>query len=357
MDSSQQIPAGITPGKVTRAFGETNRRNLLARYFQESGPVTPANAWTHVYKLLLWIDRTTALAHCYESDKCKPGRPWYGRSLGFHAWVSQMLSVSADTLGEHIDLLFREAVKDLATQVFSPRSTAYERQRALYIGQNLPEPGQDPELITIVKEVLEPYFHSDPSEEAYRTLSNRIYAHVTQENKRKNLVGEGFEDVLGAIVQQCLSKSLEVKNRVPLHDVPGFNRPRGNEKTRKVDLVLLEGDLRRLVSAKWSIRADREEQFQSDFEVYYALEARGVSFEYSLITNEFDAARLKAACERRRQNALLFTDVVHINPAGVLAAYSAVKGEGDSIEAVRQHVATGRLQSLESWLRALAGSG
>ncbi|HLV80165.1 MAG TPA: hypothetical protein VKT32_07770 [Chthonomonadaceae bacterium] len=54
---------------VARAFGAENRARLLARYFDQAGTITPANAWQHVYCLPLWIDRTTALAHCYESDK------------------------------------------------------------------------------------------------------------------------------------------------------------------------------------------------------------------------------------------------------------------------------------------------
>lgn len=350
----EESGADSAPITVTRAFGEENRARLLKKYFADTGPVTAATAWEHVYRLLLWIDRTTALAHCYESDKCQPGRPWYARSLAFHAWVSQALGVTPATLGENIDWLFREAVKDLAGQAFAGRSAAYLQQRKSYEGQHFPEPGEDPELVAIIKEMLSAHFQTEPTEAEYRTLASRIYAHVTQENKRKNLVGEGFEDVLGAVVRQLHPQGLDVRNRPTLHSVPGFHPPRGNDKIRKVDLVLIKEDLRTLVSAKWSVRADREEQFHSDFETYNALESKGVSFNYSLITNEFDAARLKAACERRRQNALLFTHVVHINPAGVLAAYGDTDGE--SINAVRAHIASGRLKSLQDWLESVGAA-
>jgi hypothetical protein len=67
-------------------------------------------------------------------------------------------------------------------------------------------------------------------------------------------------------------------------------RPAGN--------CALRGDVRTLVTAKWSVRADREEQFMSDFQAYERLESAGRDFGYVLITNEFDAARLRAACER-----------------------------------------------------------
>jgi hypothetical protein len=60
-------------------------------------------------------------------------------------------------------------------------------------------------------------------------------------------------------------------------------------------------------ACRFSMRADREEQFQSDFEAYARLESAGQDFDYVLITIEFDAARLKAACERRKQNAAPFS--------------------------------------------------
>ncbi len=53
------------PGPIDRVFGAENRARLLTRYFAAREAVTPANAWRHVYHLLLWIDRTTALAHCH----------------------------------------------------------------------------------------------------------------------------------------------------------------------------------------------------------------------------------------------------------------------------------------------------
>lgn len=337
-----------------RAFGAENRARLLARYFDGVGAITPSTAWQHVYRLLLWIDRTTALAHCYESDKAQPGRAWYARSLAFHDWVSTALNVQPANLGEHIDWLFREAIKDLAGRVLTSRTAAYQEQRERYEGRGFPEPGEDPELVGIVKEVLGEWMDREPPEAEFRQLTRRIYVYMTQENKRRNLVGEGFEDVIAAgIARLPFSSKIEVRNRSLLHDLPGFHPPPPDKKAKRVDLALIRQNQRTLVSAKWSIRADREEQFQSDFEAYTHLESAGRDFAYTLITNEFDAARLKAACERRRQNALLFTQVVHINPEGVLAAYGdASRG---SAKAVRMHVDSGRLMNLQTWLEALEG--
>ena len=41
---------------------------------QHRADMPPIPAWKHVYRLLLWIDSTTGLAHCYESDKSQPGQ-------------------------------------------------------------------------------------------------------------------------------------------------------------------------------------------------------------------------------------------------------------------------------------------
>lgn len=243
-------------------------------------------------------------------------------------------------------------VKDLASRAMAIPTAIYEEQRAPYEGRGFPEPGEDPELVSIVKDALGKWIKQEPPDEAFRKLTRRLNAYMAQENKRRNLVGEGFEDVIAAVVGQLpSSKTIQIKNRALLHDLPGFNRPAPSEKAKKVDLALIRGTNRTLVSAKWSIRADREEQFQSDFETYARLESAGQDFGYTLITNEFDAARLKAACERRRQNAFLFTNVVHINPKAILATYGHAK-QG-SLNEVRTHINSGRLMGLERWLTQL----
>lgn len=335
---------------VARAFGSENRRRLLDSYFEQATAVTAETAWEHVYRLLLWIDRTTALAHCYESDKAQPGRVWYARSLTFHDWVANALGVAPARLAEEIDWLFREAVKDLASvAAASARTSAYERQREPYVGRDFPEPGEDPEFVAILREELAPWLASDPPVEQLRKLTRRIYSHLTQENKRKNLVGEGFEDVLAAVMLRLPGTAdTTIHTRVSLHDLPGFHRHAPTEKGKKVDLALVSGGRRTLVSAKWSIRADREEQFASDFEAYARLESAGKDFDYVLITNEFDAARLKAACERRRQNAPLFTHVVHICPEVVLRVYQDSSEPG--AQSIRQHIKRGRLRPLSDWV-------
>lgn len=361
-DSVASVPAVA----VNRPFGEENRARLLGDYFNAQPEIEPARAWEHVYELLLWTDRTTGLAHCYESDKSQPGRPWYARSLAFHDWVSTALDVAPDELGDRIDVLFRLVTADLAAAAAAARaarSASAAAQREPYSGRGLPEPGQDPELEAIIVDSLAGYLASDPPAEVLRALTERIQLHVGQENKRKNLVGEGFEDTLAALLARMpgVAAATEVRVRALLHEVPGFRPPRAGSKKRQVDLALINraSGHRTLVSCKWSVRSDREEQFASDFRDYAELEQAGEDFGYVLVTNEFDPARLSAACEMRRQNAPLFTDVVHVNPDGPLAAFSApgraaASRDGGGIARARQHIESGRLKSLTAWCAQLS---
>lgn len=343
------------PTEIQRAFGAESRRQMLEEHFARAGKVTPANAWKHVYRLLLWTDRTTGLAHCYESDKAQPGRPWYGRSLAFHDWVSSALGVQPADLGGRIDWLFTRGTERLAGIVVkqqAERALLAAEQRAPYEGRGFPEPGQDPGFEALVREELGQWL-SQPPPEAMRRLTQRIRTYLAQENKRKNLVGEGFEDVLAVVIERLPGASkLKVSARPLLHSLPGFRPPPGREKPRKVDVAVIgPGKRRVLASVKWSVRADREEQFGVDFEAYARLEDAGRDFDFVLVTNEFDAARLTAACERRRQNATLFTSVVHVNPEGTLAAYGPERRR--SAKKLAEHIESGRLMSLERWLATL----
>ena len=103
-----------------------------------------------------------------------------------------------------------------------------------------------------------------------------------------------------------------------------------------------------MITAKWSIRADREEQFVSDCTSYVHLERAGQSFDYVLITNEFDPARLVAAAERQREGNPLFTSVVHVSTEALKAAYG--NGPRDSFAKALAHVHSGRIESLGDWL-------
>ncbi len=374
-DTGEASPA------VKAAFGAKNRARLISAYFLEQPPVLPGEAWRHVYRLLLWIDQTTGLAHCYESDKCQPGKPWYGRSLGFHDWAADGLGSSPSGLADEVDWLFRRAAADLAAEALrraSVLAAAGAKQRQRYEGRGFPQPGEDPELVSIVREVLGDHLSGTPSAEEWQRLVQRVRQYLMLENKRRNLVGEGFEDVLAAVIQRAVAlPSSQVRVRNLLHDLPGFNRSRRGDKPNKVDLAILrsEPSKRTLVTAKWSLRADREKQFSQEFAEYVNSESSREPFEYVFVTNEFDPARLMRACEALAGNAPMFTQVVHINPAALRAAYGklneppaagekkenaaakagSARKEKESMRKVFGHIDSGRLISLEKWLSLLGG--
>src|SRR5256885_9960406 len=113
-------------------FSHPSRVALVDQYFSDRR-IHPSEAWEHVYRLLLWIDRTTGLAHCYESDKAQPGRPWYARSLRFHGWVAEALGQDPSGLASEIDWLFRRGTEKLAlsvTRIEKTRADAAQAQRA-----------------------------------------------------------------------------------------------------------------------------------------------------------------------------------------------------------------------------------
>lgn len=352
-------------GALKSAFGAENRGRLIDAYFtkQSDDSITPDQAWAHVYRLLLWVDRTTGLGHCYESDKSQPGKRWYARSLAFHDWVSTALSTSPCELAQHIDWLFLRAAEDLAAYVLKRAAKVAakaETQRKPYQGRGFPRPGEDPELVAIVRDALGIHLGSEPPAEVWDLLVQRVRQYLALDNKRKNLVGEGFEDVISQVLQRtCRSGDMQVFTRHALHELPGFNRMRVGDKPNKVDVAVIRPSTRTLVTAKWSVRADREKQFVTDFTDYVNAESARRPFEYVFVTNEFDPARLMRACEQLVGNALMFKHVVHISTDAIKATYSLSgdeKGEAASMQRVLKHIEEGRLISLGQWLNNLGTS-
>lgn len=347
---------------IKSAFGAINRARLINAYFtqQSEENITPDQAWAHVYRLLLWVDQTTGLGHCYESDKCQPGKRWYARSLAFHDWVSMALGATPSDLAEQIDWLFLRAADDLATYVIRQAESIAakaETQRQPYQGREFPRPGEDPELVAIVKEALGNHLSSEPPMEVWERLVQRVRQYLALENKRKNLVGEGFEDVIAQVLQRtCRREDMQVFTRRALHELPGFNRVRAGDKPNKVDVSVVRPSMRTLVTAKWSVRADREKQFVTDFADYVNAESHRKPFEYVFVTNEFDPARLVRACEQLSGNALMFDHVVHISTDAIKATYGEFadgKDENVSMQSALKYIDEGRLISLGQWLTSL----
>ncbi|MDX6697752.1 MAG: hypothetical protein QOE65_1149 [Solirubrobacteraceae bacterium] len=355
MAESPDLPGG-EPEAENRPLGAAARDVLLQRFFGDRA-VAPQDAWTELYRLFLWCDRRTGIAHCYESDKSQPGRPWYVRSMAFHCWVAEQLMVPPAELGGHVDWMFRQALPRLAQVTADQRRrrlAELPHQRSLFAEVTLPEPGQDPELREILSRFAERAGATRAEDEnLLRAAVEEVNAYLEWGQKRQNLLGEGFEDALAEIMRRLEGqRPRSVASRRVLHELPGFREPPHGEKPRRVDLGIEASDGRRvLVTAKWSVRADREEQFGIDFDSYARMESSGQDFDFVLVTNEFDAARLKSACSRRHAGRRLFDQVVHVCPDAVLIAYG-----GSQRGAARElpgHIDSGRITSLAAWLQSL----
>lgn len=341
------------PREILKApFGADSRNLLIDQYFA-GRHIDPSNAWEHIFRLLLWIDPTTGLAHCYESDKSQPGKNWYGRSLAFHQWLAARFGSHPRQLHHEIDYLFRRATEVLA--VANAENAERVMQRASAIRSKypaeLPDGPGNPELMDRVARILEAEYGQAPGEDVLRAIVDLVASDVRSENRRRNLIGEGFEDVLGQVFQRCDSDGeTRIFARRYLHEVPGFREPRQGEKARKVDLAVVRGGVRWLFTVKWSIRADREEQFEKDYTTYVRLEEWNERFNFVLITNEFDPARLVSACKRMHHNNPMFDNVVHVQPEALSHIHR--EGSGNAPELLRQ-ISIGRLEGVGSFVQGL----
>lgn len=342
---------------VQGPFSHPNRVALIDRYFGDRA-VDPAEAWKDVYRLLLWCDPTTGLAHCYESDKAQPGRPWYGRSLAFHDWLGEQLDLSNDALPDGLDWMFRQVIEQVAGQEAARREALTEKaksQRGQY-DLTMPAPGDDPEL----RALIEPLLPADPSaradDEVVRDVLRKVRTHIGSENKRKNLLGRGFEDVLaGVLARLSGGPPAAFGAQSPIEEIPGFRTPRSGDKSEKVDLWVGPSPQRRvLVSAKWSVRADREKQMRGDFLTYVASNSVREPFEFAWVTNEFDAARLVANATDTEGNRHLLDAVVHVCPEALTIVHGLEQTSLPGTKGrLKELMEAGRIVSLAQWLAGL----
>jgi hypothetical protein len=189
-----------------------------------------------------------------------------------------------------------------------------------------------------------------------RDVLRRVRAYIASENKRKNLLGRGFEDVLHGILGRLEGGAPPRMNtQMPIEEIPGFRAPRSGEKTEKVDLWVGPANGRRIhISAKWSVRADREKQMRSDFQTYVNCNATSDPFEYVWVTNEFDPARLVANATATAYNAPLFSAVVHVNPSAVWLVHQLDDGLLRGTRAkLKEQLAARRIVGLGDWLDSI----
>jgi hypothetical protein len=209
--------------------------------------------------------------------------------------------------------------------------------------------------------LIEPLLPADPSqwpkEEIVRDTLRRIRTHIASENKRKNLLGRGFEDVLAGILRRLDGgPPTAFGTQVAINEIPGFGEPRSGDKAEKVDLWVGPSLSRRvLVSAKWSVRADREKQMRGDFLTYVAANRLRDPFEFVWVTNEFDPARLVANATNTESNRHLLDVVVHVCPEALTVVHELDRGSLSGTPAhLKELLEQGRIISLAGWLEGLA---
>jgi len=342
-------------------FGQPNRVRLVNEFLGQR-TVDPAEAWKDVYRLLLWIDTRTGIAHCYESDKSQPGKPWYPRSLAFHEWVSDKLGVAPGDLKDHVDWMFRQVVAGVTeAEADEMIANAREIQTGLFPNAptKMPVPGDDPRL----REIVEPLMPLDPSERlnesGVSSVLRKIYAHMGSENKRANLLGRGFENVLDGVIGRLPSPPAHHGAQTVLEEIPGFRPTRDGDKVEKVDLWVGDGRRRRImISAKWSVRADREKQMATDLQTYNQMNEWRDPFEYVWITNEFDPARLVANATNTLNNSWLFDRVVHVCPEAlaVVHRFDGARRLGQNPARLRELLEEGRIVGLDAFLREISAA-
>ena len=279
--------SAATPGSTSNPFGRETRIRVLEEYFLTAGDVTAENAWEHVYKCLLWMNEATGLAHIYDANHMQPGKFFHIRSVRFTDVLCQEWKISKSELPGLVDKLFKGCV------------IAWRKTKAKSADEGDDEIESD--LHTSIAEILE---GEGVAEDRVDAVSRRIEAltrdFFTIGNKRKNALGEGFEDLLWMLLKR-VSKVPEdkVALRTPLSKLPGFRKaqPRRPDAKRErephPDLAFYDAGITQIIlTAKWSMRQDRETQFHSEFAAYQRSRTQPTELQFALITNEFDVARL-----------------------------------------------------------------
>jgi hypothetical protein len=311
---------------------------VLEAYFNSAGDVTAANAWEHVYRCLLWVDEAAGLAHVYDSNHMQPGAVFHSRAVAFTEELCKRLQVSRLQLASEIDRLFRGCVEE------------WKRSR-----HEIPDPELENELIASIGELLRV---EGVAEDRTAAVARQVEAlsrdFFTIGNKRKNALGEGFEDLLYILLRRVSKISPEkLALRQPVSKLPGFRknppRTKGTRTPREPhpDIAIVEGDITHVIAtAKWSTRQDRETQFHAEYTRYQHNRTQTAELHFTLITNEFDVARLDNVARAIPGGAggYVFHDIVHINPS--LLTHM----QGERIGPVGEWLSLGKIHSLENFL-------
>ncbi len=323
-------------------FGRATRMRVLEDYFSKAGEVSEENAWEHVYQCLLWMNVGARLAHIYDSNHMQPHGVFHRRAVRFTELLCAHWGIARSELPSRLDHLFKGCVADLARR---------------HIARKIDEEAES-ELISAIEALLDA---EGVAGSRALILARKIEAlsrnFFTIGNKRKNALGEGFEDLLWILLQRVSHISADkIRLREPVSKLPGFRRAApvqaGGKRQREPhpDIAVVEGGVTHVITtAKWSMRQDRETQFQSEYGAFQMNKVQATELTYVLITNEFDIARLKnvARAIPGGEGGYIFHTIYHICLPLLRQTHGARFAE------IEPWVGTGKLRSLSDFLSGM----
>lgn len=329
---------------------------VLAEYFAQAGEVTIENAWEHVYRCLLWKNEAAGLAHIYDSNHMQEGGVFHARAVRFTEELCRRWNVSRADLWGQIDFLFKGCVAELRRQAAAKAEAV---GTGLLLGEAEDAVGHSELTAQILELLHQAGLDGDGAAKTATAIEALARDYLTIGNKRKNALGEGFEDLLYLLLTDVAGvPESKVALRQSVSQLPGFRKlppaPKGQKRPHqpKPDLALVEGGITHVITtAKWSIRQDRQRQFASEFDAYQKSKIQSTELRFSLITNEFDIARLSNDADAipTGVGGYIFHNIYHINLEMLEATH------GGKLGRVGGHIATGKIRSLSDFLAEMKG--
>lgn len=325
---------------------------VLKHYLTAAGDLTAENAWEHVYRCLLWFDIGAKLAHIYDSNHMQKGGTFHTRAERFTKLLCSQWGIKRAELPAQLDVLFKGCVAE------------WKRRQAEEPDEDEAEDEVESELFAALKAHLaEAGVTAGQIDKFARTIEELSKHFFTIEKKRQNALGEGFEDLLTLLLER-VSKIPKGRFalRTPVSKLPGFLKAlplkEGERKKREPhpDIAIVDENITYVITtAKWSIRQDRETQFQHEYSSYQMNKKQPTELRFALITNEFDLARLRNVLEAipTGRGGYIFHDVYHVCLPMLRDTHE------DGFKNFEAYVQLGKLKSLSDYLeemRALYGA-
>jgi hypothetical protein len=340
-------------------FGSKTRQAIVEDYFRaHPDPAPTSEAWKHVYRLLLWIDQGTGLAHVYDANHMQKGGNFYERAVRFTDALCAKLAVPKNKLGDHIDVLFKGCVAEYRRRKAKRAELPPEADEEAAAEAEL-----ESELLAEVRALLKKHgLAPDRIDLAAFEIESHAKEFFTAGNQRKNALGEGFEDIVAhLLVDSAKLPVATVRTRSRLFDLPGFRKAAPvaalggkPERLPKPDIAVVDDQYTyAIVTAKWSMRQDRERQFANEYNAYVKNLQQRAEVRFFLITNEFDLARLDNVARAQPDGAgYLFHTIFHVN----LELLRATHGPDLDRHAVGGWITAGKLASLDTFLAMMGAT-